>query len=141
MQNVKADEHKTSSDSRHNDLKEIKNTAAMIRSELVPVGETLEVRLINLELKWNRLVIDKFRKNLVSDVQSLVRDNLRKMLRMHRVVKISRKAIEQSAAMIISGTPALQKLGNREALYLYIQLYMVQLLINIKPEQINPKFK
>ena len=139
--NTQSPEPEKSDDGKQSDLKEIQNIAEAVQSELVPAHISLETYLDELELKWNRLIDVKFRENLVIDTQSLVRDHLRKMLRVHKSKKISREGIESAATLIISGTPALHQLSSLDALHLYIQLYMVKLLLDIRPEQLVSKFK
>ena len=119
-------------DGKTKTIQDLYNIAETIKSELVPAGQTPEIYMSELESRWNNLIGAKERRNLIDDVQSLVRDNLRKMVRIHKTKKISRQKISESADNIIHGTPALHSLGNQEALRHYIELYMAKMLLNVK---------
>ncbi|MDR1420982.1 MAG: hypothetical protein LBI86_11465 [Treponema sp.] len=112
--------------------RDIKNAAEKIAEELIPIGKTLESWLAELETRWSRLLNKEARTNLVNDVNSLVRDNLRHSVRIHKTRKINREGLEEIAGGIISRTPALQDLGGQDFLHLYMELYMVKLLLDIK---------
>jgi hypothetical protein len=113
-------------------IKELHSIADMIQSELIPQGQPPKSYLDELESRWNTLIGKTSRHNLTADVQSLVRDNVRRMIRIHKSKKISRESIREAAAIIVSGTPSLHKLSNQDSLYRYIELYMAKLLLKIK---------
>ncbi|MCL2880687.1 MAG: hypothetical protein FWF29_10605, partial [Treponema sp.] len=113
-------------------IKELHRIAETIQSALIPPGRSLEMYMDELENKWNKIIEAGSRKNLTVDVQALVRDHLRKMIRIHRTKRISRTSIHESASRIISGTPALHNMSSQDSLCRYIELYMTQLLLNIK---------
>jgi hypothetical protein len=114
------------------DDKEIQSTAKAIEARLVPHGQTLDVYLGELETRWGRLLDKQARQNLITDVQSLVRDNLRQSIRVHKTKKISHEGLSEMTAHLISHTPSLQSLSGQDSLSLYMELYMVKLLINFK---------
>jgi hypothetical protein len=103
-----------------------------IRAAIVPQGHTVDSYLKELEGQWGRLLLDnKARENLVTDVKTLVRDNLRQVLRL-RKNKITRVTLGETAAGIIAGNPALKSLGGKDALKQYMELYMIKQLLTIK---------
>ena len=88
--------------------------------------------LKSYKIETNRLIDAQSRQNLNDDIQSLVRAKLRKMIRVHRSRKISRESLEETTRIIISSTPALQQITSQDSLFLYIELYMVKLLLAIQ---------
>jgi cation transport regulator ChaB len=88
--------------------------------------------LSDLEGRWSSLLDEKVRRNLVSDIQAMLRDNLRMAIKVYKTKQLSQASLEEIAETLISRTPGLQHLGSRRALSLYMQMYMVKLLINFK---------
>jgi hypothetical protein len=103
-----------------------------IADQLVPPGQSLDDYLGELESRWSRLLDKKARQNLIEDVNALVRDNLRQTIRVHKKQKISREGLAEIAAALIAHTPALRGLGAQDSLHLYLELYMVKLLLTFK---------
>ncbi|MDR2617394.1 MAG: hypothetical protein LBC62_00865 [Treponema sp.] len=106
--------------------------AREIEFAAVPQGHSLDSYLSELETRWSRLINQQARANLVEDVNALVRDNLRRTLRVHKHFRITRENLAQLAAGIVNGTPSLRGLSGKESLRVYIELYMVKLLETVK---------
>jgi hypothetical protein len=115
-----------------NVVKDIQDTARDIEAFLVPQGQTLDTYLAELETRWSRLLNEQARRNLIEDVKSLVRDNLRRIIHLHKKKRISREVLSEIASSLISHNSTLQSLGGQESLRLYLELYMVKRLINFK---------
>ena len=111
---------------------DLRGIAEAIKSELIPQGQTMKAYMDELEGRWNRLIGEQPRQNLTQDVQSLVRDHARKMIKIHKTKKISRESIHESVYRIINGTSALRGLSNQDSLCLYMELYMAQLLSTLR---------
>ena len=120
------------SESKVKEAKELQVIAELIIGELVPKEKNLDDYLTEVETRWNRLLDVRSRQDLIDDIQSLARTNLRKMLRVHRSKKISRESLQETANLLITSTPALYKISSRDSLHLYIELYMLKLLHNIQ---------
>jgi hypothetical protein len=114
------------------DARDIQNAARDIEVALVPQGQTLDEYLAELEARWIRLLNKQARQDLVEDVKSLVRDHLRQTIRIQKKKKISREGLSEMASALISRTPALRGLGGQDSLHLYMELYMVKLLLTFK---------
>ncbi|MDR0623054.1 MAG: hypothetical protein LBG10_01320 [Treponema sp.] len=114
------------------DVRDIQNAAREIAAVLVPRDQTLDEYLTELENRWIRLLDKQARQNLAEDVKSLVRDYLRQTLRVQKNKKISREGLNEMAAALIARTPALRGLRGQDSLHLYIELYMVKLLMTFK---------
>ncbi|MDR1575437.1 MAG: hypothetical protein LBS37_05470 [Treponema sp.] len=107
----------------------IQGVARGIEAAMVPDGFTRESYLAELESRWSNVPDKQIRQTIVGDVQALLRDNLRYAIKIYRTRQLSRESLGDIADGLIARNPALQRLGNRQALRLYIQLYMVKLLI------------
>ncbi|MDR1240178.1 MAG: hypothetical protein LBK27_08685 [Treponema sp.] len=112
--------------------RDLQNMARNIAGQMVPPDKNLDQYLTELESRWSRLLDKQARQNLIEDVNSLVRDSLRYTIRIHKNKKISFRDLNETAAALIVRSPALQSLGGRDSLLLYIEFYMVKLLLNFK---------
>jgi hypothetical protein len=108
----------------------IQGAAQSIVAAMVPQGSSMDEYLSELESRWSMVLDEEGRKNLVSDVRALLRDNLRYAVKIHKTTKISQESLGEIADTLIANTAALQRLGSKHALRLYIQLYMAKLLLN-----------
>lgn len=96
-------------------------------SHYVPAGTTVDAQLEELAEKWNPLYDTREKKNLVEDVNALVRDFLRPVRRsfLSRPPDVSRI---HALAEQLSESKSLAKIKKREVLRSYIELYMVRCL-------------
>jgi hypothetical protein len=111
---------------------ELRRNAKELELFLVPPGYTLDSYLAELETRWSRLIDKQARTNLVEDVNSLVRDNLRQTLRVRRHYKVTRENLTTLAENIVNRTSSLQALHGKDSLRTYIELYLIKLLETIK---------
>ena len=111
---------------------EIRGAAQELELILVPPGYTIEVYLEELEDRWSRLIDKQARDNLIEDVKSLIRDDLRRILKIQKHFKLTQDSIHQAAQNIVTRTPALASLSGRDSLILYTELYLLRLLEGIK---------
>jgi hypothetical protein len=95
---------------------EIRAAAQDLEFVLVPPGYTLESYMEELETRWSRLIDKQARENLIEDVKSLIRDNLRRHLKIQKQFKLTQEAISQMARNIITRTPSLASLSGRDLL-------------------------
>lgn len=108
----------------------LREAARALEADLVPESSTLDRELHSYERVWNKLIGKVTHNNLTEDVNSLIRDYLRKVLRNLKSDGFTKERIENLADTLVK-TPALQKVGESEAMYMYIQLYMIKLVKNI----------
>ncbi len=101
--------------------------AVRVAKQLTPSGYSLEEYLRDLESRWNTLLNFEAKKNLSEDVNSLVRDYLRSILRSMKGDSLTVDRVKSLAATL-ADSPSLAKIKNHQALELYIQLYMVKAL-------------
>ncbi len=106
------------------------HAAKKVESNLVPEGSSIERELNSYKKQWNRMLTKQAYLNLTEDVNSLIRDYMRKVLR-----TISGKSFTidriQDLAETLCKTPNMQKITDQDSLYVYVQLYMVYLVKNL----------
>jgi len=108
----------------------IRMAAEEIEFDIVPPGFTIDSYLDELAIRWSRLIDRQARENLIEDVKFLVRDQLRRRLKVDRQFKPNREELNQMAYNMIIHNPALSSLGSRDSLILFIELSIVKLLLN-----------
>jgi hypothetical protein len=113
--------------------REFINSIREMESQLVPIDKDIDTYLLELQNHWGRLLDPKAQQNLVEDVNALIRDNLRRSVRVWRKQRLSTGDLRDLSQGIVNGTSSLRSLNNRDAILLYMQIYMVKLLKNMKP--------
>jgi hypothetical protein len=96
-------------------------------SQYVPKGATIDGTLAELAEKWNPLFAAAQKRNLVEDVNALVRDFLRPVRRSFFASPPDLKRIHALAEQL-STSKALAQIKKREPLMRYIELYMIRCL-------------
>jgi hypothetical protein len=113
---------------------EFEEAANRIARDLLPKGYGIEEYLRELEGQWNTLLNPEAKKNLCYDVDSLVRDYLRGILRNMGGSGFTTDRVRNLGSSL-ADSPNLLKIKNHKALELYIQLYMVKVLgARVQPE-------
>jgi hypothetical protein len=110
----------------------IKTAAVQIAQKLSDGGKSPDEAMAALENRWHTLLDKESKKHLITDVKSLVRDRLRRTMRLKLNQKISAQTIEDLAVSIYGEAPALKQLGDENSITTYIKLYIVKLLLTIK---------
>jgi hypothetical protein len=105
---------------------ELQNVAREAEAHLVPEGHTLDSYLEELSRRWGNLLNKQAKDNLVEDVNALVRDKLRHMLRFQK--NVNRNTIDKIAESIMDTSTGLRKINEQNYLSLYVKLYLVKLL-------------
>ncbi len=96
-------------------------------STYVPAGSSIDATLDQLAEKWNPLYAAAQKKNLVEDVNALVRDFLRPVRRSFLIAPPDLKRIRALAEQL-STSQSLAKIKKRDVLMRYIELYMIRCL-------------
>jgi hypothetical protein len=122
----KEDENENFTESNRGSL--LKTSIAETAAVLIPKGKTLDEALMELENRWGVLHDSKAKKNLIEDVNSLVRDRLRRTLRLQKSPRVTPDALKRLASAIVTESPTLQTLGGRDSLIFYIELYIIKLI-------------
>lgn len=121
---------KTSGDEKQQKKAELRSACVSVERSLVPAGSTLERELEAQQDLWNRTLDQESKNNLTEDVNSLVRDYIRRILRTLKASTFNRERVENLAVTLVD-TPGLMKIKNRDALLAYVQLYIIQLIKNV----------
>jgi hypothetical protein len=108
------------------------NSIREMETQMVPIDKDIDRYLEELRDHWGQILDPKAQRNLVEDVNSLVRDNLRQSVRIWKKQRLGPANLRELAQGLINGTPALRNINSRDALLLYMQIYMVKILKTIK---------
>lgn len=109
---------------------ELRDAAANAENILVPKNSTLDRELFAYCHEWNNLIGKQTSENLTEDVNSLIRDYMRKVLRTLKSSGFTTERIKSLAESLVE-SPSLQKIKNHEALEMYTELYIVKLVKNL----------
>jgi hypothetical protein len=101
---------------------------SVIEKDLVPGDYTIEEYLTELTDRWARLQNKQDRENLIEDVSSLVRDRLRRLMRIQKRSRITGEILNGIAEQAVNDSSELRKLGDQKSLNLYMQVYMLKQL-------------
>jgi len=105
---------------------ELKTKAQEAGTKLVPSGHTLDSYLKDVSHRWVELINKQAYDALIEDVNSLIRDKVRHLLRIKRN-SLGRDAIDTMAYTIIDSSSGLRKIRDQGSLLLYTKLYIVKL--------------
>ena len=108
----------------------LREAARVAEQSFVPATSTMNRELDSYESQWNQLLGKEAHKNLTEDVNSLIRDYIRKTLRTIKMDGFTKERIHSLAESLVN-SPGLQKIKDKDALLMYVQLYMVKLVKNI----------
>jgi hypothetical protein len=124
-------EAEASADAVRHHQREFVNSVRDMETELIG-NKDINSYLKELQTQWGRLLDPKAQQDLVDDVNSLIRDNLRQSLRLWRKQRLSRMHLRDLAQGLVYGNVNLRTLTNQDSLLLYMQIYMVKLLKTVK---------
>jgi hypothetical protein len=105
--------------------------AARIESELVPSESTLQRELDAYRKQWNKMITKEANSNLTEDVNMLIRDYLRKVIKTLNAVNFTIPRIN-NLADTLARTPNMRKIKEEDSLRMYIKLYILLLIKNMK---------
>ena len=104
--------------------------AKEVEREFVPHGASLESELVGYRKQWNKMISKQANSDLTEDVNALIRDYMRKVLRTLSSKSFTADRIRDLAATL-ADTPNMKKINEPQALLKYIELYMVYLVKNM----------
>ena len=103
--------------------------AKEIAKDLVPEGSTLDRELNYLTKQWNKMISKDAYNNLTEDVNSLIRDYTRRVVKTLSATSFTRERVENLAKTLVN-TPNMQKINEEKALTEYVTLYILRLVSN-----------
>ncbi|MDR2842353.1 MAG: hypothetical protein LBV52_04040 [Spirochaetaceae bacterium] len=106
--------------------------AKKIAEELVPQGTALDDYLLTVLDKWNQLLNKNSRDVLTKDINATIQDYMRHISKIQKRSNINEETLLDCAENIIAMNAALSKINNKDALKLYIKLFITKMLINEK---------
>ena len=111
---------------------DLRSAAKALEASMIPQGYAPEDYLSKLEDRWSKLIDPRARKNLVDDVNNLVRDYMRGNLKLQKQFRPSRETINQMATELVRRNHALSSLTEKDSLILYLELQMIKFLKNYR---------
>lgn len=117
-------------DPRRSRRRELRKAAAEVEKELVPENSTLDRELKGYMHEWNDRIGKQNYDNLGDDVDSLIRDYFRKILRTLKAESFTADRIRHLAETLVD-TPSMMKIKNHPALKRYVELYILKIVKNL----------
>ena len=109
---------------------ELIKAAKKIETSFVPEGSTIEAELVTYKKQWNKMISKEANNNLTEDVNALIRDYMRKVLRTLPSKSFTADRITELATTLVN-TPNMKKITERNAILQYTQLYMIYIVKNM----------
>lgn len=122
---------KADSGSRQTKTQALASNAKEIAKDLVPEGSTIDRELNYLTKQWNKMISKEAYNNLTEDVNSLIRDYTRRVVKTLSATSFTRERVENLAKTLVS-TPNMQKIKEEKALTEYVVLYILRLVSNFQ---------
>lgn len=130
LQNDEPEEKKKSGTTKTvNKQEALAAQAKEITKELIPEGSTIDRELNYLERQWNRLITKQANMQLTEDVNALIRDYTRNVVKTLSATTFTRERVE-NLAKTLCRTPNMQKISESNALLEYVTLYILRLVSN-----------
>ncbi|MBQ9495366.1 MAG: hypothetical protein IJR50_06990 [Treponema sp.] len=130
-----AQEEKTADDMTKKSLRPVTKHDAIVQaaktleSHYVPENSTIDRELDSYEKQWNKLITKDAHAQLTEDVNALIRDYMRKVIRTISAQTFTVERVESLARSLVKN-PNMQKITDQNALYMYVQLYILRLVGN-----------
>ncbi|MFI3258291.1 MAG: hypothetical protein R3Y36_08350 [Spirochaetales bacterium] len=105
---------------------EFRSAAAEAEAKIVPPNSNIDREMDSYTRQWNQLLDKQLNANLTEDVNSLIRDYMRKTLRTIKSSSFSLDRMKNLADTLMQN-PALQKIKDKDSLKMYIVLYIIRL--------------
>ncbi|MCF0242717.1 MAG: hypothetical protein HUK25_08770 [Treponema sp.] len=100
-----------------------------ISKDFVPEGSSIERELDFLCKQWNKMITKQANLTLTEDVNSLIRDYMRKVINTLSSTTFTADRVRGLAKTLVR-TPNMQKIKEEEALTRYVELYILKLVSN-----------
>lgn len=107
------------------------NKAVDIAKEMIPEGSTIDRELDYLAKQWNMMISKDAYNQLTEDVNALIRDYTRRIVKTLSSQTFTRERVENLANTLVR-TPNMQKIKDSKALTEYVTLYILRLVSNSK---------
>lgn len=124
------DEEQDKKTSKPKTKKDMVQAAARdVAESIVPAGSSIDRELNSYMKVWNKMITKEAHDSLTEDVNALIRDYTRKVMRTISAQTFDENRVRSLAEALVK-TPNMQKIKEDEALTIYVMLYMLRLLQN-----------
>lgn len=107
----------------------VQAAAKNIAEQIVPSGSSIDRELDSYLKMWNKMITKEAHTSLTEDVNSLIRDYTRKVMRTISAQTFDENRLRSLAEALVK-TPNMQKIKEEDALTMYVELYILRLLGN-----------
>jgi len=107
--------------------------AKEIAKDFIPEGSTLDRELNYLVKQWNKMISKEAYNNLTEDVNSLIRDYTRRVVKTLSGTSFTKERVVNLAKTLVN-TPNMQKISEEKALTEYVTLYILRLVSNFSKD-------
>ncbi|QTQ12279.1 hypothetical protein HRI96_08755 [Treponema parvum] len=107
--------------------KALAQAAQALERHFVQEGSTVERDMDSYAKIWNKMIDKKNRVNLEEDVNALIRDYIRNVFNTLNGVTFDENRLE-NLANTLCNTPNMKRIGEPEALNMYVRMYILHLL-------------
>lgn len=124
------EEKKTKSKGKNKSKKDaMADKAEDLAKSFIPEGSTIDRELDFLCKQWNKMITKQANMTLTEDVNSLIRDYMRKVINTLTLSTFTEERVKSLAKTLVK-TPNMQKIHEEEALTQYVELYILKLVSN-----------
>jgi hypothetical protein len=110
--------------------RDLRKAAMDVEKFFVPENSTLERELKGYLMEWNDRIGKENFDNLTEDVNVLIRDYFRKVIRTMKAESFTADRIRLLADSLVN-TPSMMKIKNHPALRRYTELYIIDIVKNL----------
>lgn len=111
---------------------EAQSAVRELAADLTPQGYTIAAYLKELQENWSKLIDKNSKDDFIADVNALIRDRLRQFTQSQKHERITSSLLSQLSNSTIDENKALNGLNDRDSLFHYVRLYMLNLILNKK---------
>jgi hypothetical protein len=108
---------------------QLRVSAEKLARILIPESSDIDTYLNLVRDRWNQLLDKTAQKNLTEDINALIRAHLNQVLKLQKPHSFDNQMLEENAEQIIMMNAALERITNKNALRLYIKIYITKLLL------------
>ncbi|MDR2467941.1 MAG: hypothetical protein LBD22_03160 [Spirochaetaceae bacterium] len=104
-------------------------SAEKLAKILVPEDKDIDGYLESVRDRWNQLLDKTAQKKLTDDVHAVAKAHLNQVLKFQKPNSFDNQMLDENADRIIKMNAALDRINNKNALRLYIKIYITKLLL------------
>jgi hypothetical protein len=123
--------YKETGKAAENDLRpSLRSSAEKLAKEIVPDNTTIDEYMTSLIDRWNQLLNKPAQEKFTRDVNTTIKDYMRNAIKTFGSQALNSSMLDELAERMISANPALSQISNKNALRIYIKVYMTKVLLN-----------